>query len=139
MDGEVRTIFERAEVEMLDLYGGFLHRLEQTLEAEALRQPGFFRNRDDKKIEKRVEAINYTLDHDDGQLTHGYDQAEIILIVVSRTGKTPICVYLATQMGMKAANFPLTADHLQAYELPTDIVRNRKRTVALTVSPQFLH
>jgi regulator of PEP synthase PpsR (kinase-PPPase family) len=139
MDADVRNIFDMAEVEMLDLYGGFLDSLEHTLEAEALRQPGFFRKSDNAKPDKRVEAIHYTIEHDDGQRTDGYDQADIILVGVSRTGKTPVSVYLSTHMGIKAANFPMTSDHLEAYELPLDIVRNRKRTVGLTISPQFLH
>jgi len=109
------------------------------LEAEALHQPGFYRNRDDGKTEKQVEAIRYTIDHDDGRKTEDYDEADIILIGVSRTGKTPVCAYIATHMGLKAANFPMTPDHLGAYELPADIIRNKTRTVGLTVTPQFLH
>ena len=139
METEVRRVFDTAEVEMIDLYGGFLARLEDILEARALHQPGFYRNRDDAKTEKRVEAIRYTLDHDDGKKTEGYDQADIILVGVSRTGKTPVSVYIATHMGMKAANFPMTADHLGAYELPAEIIRNKARAVGLTVTPQFLH
>ncbi len=139
IDSDICAIFDRADIEMFDLYGGLLDRLERKLEAKALRQPGFFRNRDDAKPDKRVEAIHYTIEHDDGQRTSGYDQAEILLIGVSRTGKTPVSVYLATHMGLKTANFPMTADHLTAYELPMDIIRNRKRTVGLTISPQFLH
>jgi regulator of PEP synthase PpsR (kinase-PPPase family) len=139
MDCGIRAILDIAEVEMIDLYGGFLDRLERIVEAKALRQPGFFRNRQDAKADKRVEAIRYTLAHDDGQRTEGYDQADIILVGVSRTGKTPVCVYIATHMGLKAANFPLTADHLDSTELPADIVRNRSRVVGLTVSAQFLH
>jgi len=139
MDEEVRSIFDVAEVEMLDLYGGFLNNLETALEAKALREPGYFRNRDSSKISQRVEAINYSMSHDDGKKTADYDTADIILIGVSRSGKTPVSVYLATHMGLKAANFPLTTDHLNNYELPPDIVRNRSRTVGLTTSPQHLH
>ncbi|MCK5517549.1 MAG: kinase/pyrophosphorylase, partial [Desulfobulbaceae bacterium] len=95
--------------------------------------------RDDKKADKRIDAIHYSIEHDDGQKTIGYDDADIILVGVSRTGKTPVSVYIATHMGLKAANFPMTADHLKKYELPADIVRNRKRTVGLTISPQYLH
>ena len=139
MDADVRAIFDVAEVELLDLYGGFLNTLETALEAKALREPGYFRHGDTSQIDKRVEAIHYSMDHDDGKKTGGYDQADIILIGVSRSGKTPVSVYLATHMGIKAANFPLTADHLSNYELQADIVRNRINTVGLTTSPQYLH
>jgi regulator of PEP synthase PpsR (kinase-PPPase family) len=138
MDKKILNIFDVAEVELIDLYGGFLNTLERTLEAKALHEPGFFRRNDDQKANKRVEAIHYSIEHDDGQKTRGYDKAEIILVGVSRTGKTPVSVYLASHMGLRAANFPLTADHLKEYSLHPDIVRNRKRTVGLTISPQYL-
>jgi len=139
LDEEVRNVFDVAEVEIMDLYGGFLNRLETALEAKALREAGYFRHADDFEADQRVEAIHYSLEHDDGKKTSGYDEAHIILIGVSRSGKTPVSVYLATHMGYKVANFPLTADHLSQYELPADIVRNRKRTIGLTTSPTYLH
>ena len=139
MDREVRAIFDVAEVVVFDLYGGFLNGLEKALEAKALREPGYFRHGDSSQTDQRVEAIHYTLEHDDGKKTSGYDAADIILIGVSRSGKTPVSVYLATHMGYKVANFPLTADHLSEYELPGDIVRNRRRTIGLTTSPAYLH
>lgn len=139
IDDEVRAVFNVAEIEMIDMYGGFLNTLEFALEAKALRQPGYFRHGDTSQTDKRVEAINYSMEHDDGKKTEGYDDADIILIGVSRSGKTPVSVYIATHMGIKAANFPLTADHLNNYELPVEIVRNRARTVGLTTSPGYLH
>jgi regulator of PEP synthase PpsR (kinase-PPPase family) len=139
LDEEVRDIFDVAEVEFMDLYGGFLNRLETALEAKALRESGYFRHADDFEADQRVEAIHYSLEHDDGKQTAEYDDAHIILIGVSRSGKTPVSVYLATHMGYKVANFPLTADHLSQYELPVDIVRNRKRTIGLTTSASYLH
>ncbi len=139
MDKEIRTVFDSPEVEFFDIFGHNLNRLERCLEVEALREPGFFRHGDDITLARRVEAIHYTLEHDDGTRTREYDQAEIILVGVSRSGKTPVSVYLATHMGLKAANFPLTSDHLERYELPKDIVRNRERVVGLTTTPQHLH
>jgi regulator of PEP synthase PpsR (kinase-PPPase family) len=139
MDNDVRSIFNVAEVEMIDIYGGFLDKLEIALEAKALREPGYFRHGDSSQTDKRIDAINYSMEHDDGKKTDGYDDADIILIGVSRSGKTPVSVYIATHMGIKAANFPLTDDHLNNYELPAEIVRNRARTVGLTTSPGYLH
>jgi len=139
MDPDVRSVFDVADVEFMDLYGGFLDFLENALEARALREPGYFRHADSAQVDRKVEAIHFSLDHDDGKKTDGYDQADIILIGVSRSGKTPVSIYLATHMGIKAANFPLTEDHLGAYELPRPIVRNRARTVGLTCSPNHLH
>ena len=90
-------------------------------------------------MDKRVDAIHFSLEHDDGTKPAEYDEAEIILIGVSRSGKTPVSIYLATHMELKAANFPLTSDHLDKHELPKEIVRNRKRAVGLTCSPNYLH
>jgi hypothetical protein len=88
---------------------------------------------------KRVEAIHYSLDHDDGVKIWEYDNADIILVGVSRSGKTPASVYLATQMGLKSANFPLTQEHLDTDKLPKEIVRNRKKVIGLTTSAELLH
>jgi [pyruvate, water dikinase]-phosphate phosphotransferase / [pyruvate, water dikinase] kinase len=104
-----------------------------------LRVPGSSRAIDDMTLAKRVEAIHFSIEHDDGTRTREYDEAEVILLGVSRSGKTPVSVYLATHMGIKAANFPLTTDDLNSYELPPEIVRNRKKVVGLTSSPQLLH
>ena len=138
---EIREILDVAEVEMIDLYGGFLTSLERTLETEALLEPCYFRKGFDldNQTAERVDAIHYALEHDDGQKTRGYSDADIILIGVSRTGKTPVSMYLASHMGLKTANFPLTPDHLNTHKMPDDIVRNRKQTVGLTISPQTLH
>ncbi len=139
VDKEVRNIFNVADVEFFDLYSGFLTRLEECLEAKAIREPGCFRHADDQETTRRVNAIHYALEHDDGQNIDEYDEADLILVGVSRSGKTPVSVYLATHMALKTANFPLTADHLEKAQLPAEIVRNRNKTVGLTTSPLYLH
>jgi len=68
-----------------------------------------------------------------------YDEAEVILLGVSRSGKTPISVYLATQMGIKAANYPLVAEDLDSYRLPNEIVRNKTKAIGLSTNPAILH
>lgn len=139
MDEKLRAILNSPEVELIDLYGGFLDQLEVSLETKALREPGFFRHTNDVTMIKRVEAIHYSLDHDDGVKIWEYDNADIILVGVSRSGKTPASVYLATQMGLKSANFPLTQEHLDTDKLPKEIVRNRKKVIGLTTSAELLH
>ena len=139
LDSQLRKIFDSPEVEFFDLFGRVLDRLESCLESKALRVPGYSRVIDDMTLAKRVEAIHFSIEHDDGTRTREYDEAEVILLGVSRSGKTPVSVYLATHMGIKAANFPLTTEDLNSYELPPEIVRNRKKVVGLTCSPQLLH
>lgn len=139
LDPEIRNVFDSPDVEFFNIFGTFLEQLENCLEAKALRVTGYSRLADSMTLANRVEAIHYTIDHDDGIRTKGYDNAEVILIGVSRSGKTPVSVYIATHMGIKVANFPLTAEILTSYELPSDILKNRKKVIGLTTSPQLLH
>lgn len=139
MTKDIRAVFDSPEVELFDAFEFFMTRLEDCLEAKALGVPGFSRHIDNLTMAKRVEAIHYCLEHDDGVNTHELDEAEVILLGVSRSGKTPVSVYLATQMGMKSANFPLTSEYLSAYTLPEEIIKNRKRAIGLTTTPEVLH
>lgn len=139
MDNHLRRIFDSPEVEFFDIFGNVLDRMELILETKALRVPGYSRVIDDMTLAKRVEAIHFSIEHDDGSRVREYDEAEVILVGVSRSGKTPVSVYLASHMGIKSANFPLTSEHLDSYELPPDIVHNKKKVVGLTTSPQLLH
>ena len=139
MDQETRDIFNCPKVKFFDIFLNTLELLERALDTKALREPGYSRHFTISKMDKRVDAIHFSLEHDDGTKPAEYDEAEIILIGVSRSGKTPVSIYLATHMELKAANFPLTSDHLDKHELPKEIVRNRKRAVGLTCSPNYLH
>jgi len=139
MNKESLKVFDHPEIEFFDAYEFFLSKLENCLEAEALRVPGFSRHFDNVSMARRVEAIHYSLEHDDGIKTEEFGQADVILVGVSRAGKTPVSVYLATQMGLKAANFPLTAEYLVRYRLPEGVIRNLKRAVGLTTTPELLH
>lgn len=139
MDPKIKNIFDSPEVEFFDIFGNLLDRLETALESKALRVPGYSRNIDDLAMAKMVEAIHFSIEHDDGTRTGEYDEAEVILLGVSRSGKTPVSVYLSTHMGIKAANFPLTSEHLNSYDIPQEIVRNRNKVVGLLTSPQLLH
>ncbi|MGD9949430.1 MAG: pyruvate, phosphate dikinase/phosphoenolpyruvate synthase regulator [Desulfobulbus sp.] len=139
MDQETRDVFNCPQVKFFDIFLNTLELLEQALGATALREPGYSRHFTLSRMNKRVDAIHFSLEHDDGTRPAEYDEAEIILIGVSRSGKTPVSIYLATHMELKSANFPLTDDHLHKHELPQEIVRNRKRAVGMTCSPQYLH
>jgi len=139
MDQETRDVFNCPQVRFFDIFLNTLELLEQALGTPALREPGYSRHFTLSRMNKRVDAIHFSLEHDDGTRPAEYDEAEIILLGVSRSGKTPASIYLATHMELKAANFPLTEDHLLQPELPPEIVRNRKRAVGLTCSPQYLH
>jgi [pyruvate, water dikinase]-phosphate phosphotransferase / [pyruvate, water dikinase] kinase len=138
-DPRVREIFASPEVEFFDAFDFFLKRLETCLEAKALRVPGFSRQKDLISMADRVEAIHFCLEHDDGTKIQEFEEADVIMLGVSRSGKTPVSVYLATQIGLKSANFPLTAEYLDQYKLPDHIRRHSKQAVGLTTSPELLH
>ncbi len=139
LDPRIVAILNSPEVVFFDAFTFFLEKMEDCLEAEALRAPGFSRRVDNSGMNRRVEAIQYCLEHDDGTGLGEYDEADVILLGVSRAGKTPISVYLASQMELKTANFPFTEEYLADYRLPHSIARYAKRTIGLTTTPEVLH
>jgi regulator of PEP synthase PpsR (kinase-PPPase family) len=86
-----------------------------------------------------MEAINFTQAHDDGAATRGLEKSQVILVGVSRCGKTPTSLYLAIQFGVCAANFPLTPDDFVDRKLPSSILPYRDRLFGLTINPERLH
>ena len=88
----------------------------------------------------RIDAVNYALGNDDGMSTKNYDKADIIIVGVSRTGKTPTCLYLGMQFGIYAANYPLTDEDLfgRYDELPGVLIHFRKKLYGLTINPERL-
>jgi regulator of PEP synthase PpsR (kinase-PPPase family) len=87
---------------------------------------------------KRIEATNFALANDDGGITRNYEMADVILIGVSRSGKTPTCLYLALQYGVYAANFPLTDEEFDSGTLPDFLVSQRSKLFGLTIAPARL-
>jgi regulator of PEP synthase PpsR (kinase-PPPase family) len=86
----------------------------------------------------RMEAINFTQAYDDGAATRDLDKAQVILVGVSRCGKTPTSLYLALQFGIRAANFPLTPDDFADRRLPASVMPFRERLFGLTIQPERL-
>ena len=86
----------------------------------------------------RIDAINFSLAHDDGQFVSGLAQADVILVGVSRCGKTPTSLYLAMQYGVKAANFPLIPEDFERDALPSTLAPYRKKLFGLTIQPERL-
>lgn len=136
---ELNSVFDISGVDYLNLCDQFLVRLEHLLDAEAIRKPGTARSHDDNIMNRRVNAIHYSIAHDDGTSTTDYDEADIIVVGVSRSGKTPVSIFLATQMGLKSANYPLVDSDLQTTCLPPELLRNMGKVVGLSTSPEMLH
>ena len=87
----------------------------------------------------RIEALNYALNNDDGTTTRNYNTADIILVGVSRSGKTPTSLFLALQFGIYAANYPITEEDLQLNGLPAALRPWRDKLFGLTIDPERLH
>jgi regulator of PEP synthase PpsR (kinase-PPPase family) len=94
---------------------------------------------DKKEYQQRMEAINFAMAHDDGASHRELGQADVILVGVSRSGKTPTCLYLALQYGVRAANYPLIPEDFGAMKLPGVLQRLRVKLFGLTIMPDRLH
>lgn len=90
------------------------------------------------KYDARIAAIDYTLAHDDGISLRNLDQAQVILLGVSRCGKTPTSLYLALQFGIRAANYPFTADDMDNLQLPAALKPFQHKLFGLTINPERL-
>ena len=125
---------------VLDFFGAFIGAMESELDSQSVHARG--RSHaivDSASYYFRIEAVNYALQHDDGASSQHYDEADVILVGVSRSGKTPTCLYLAMQFGVKAANYPLTSDDGDGTELPAILKPYRQRLYGLTADPERLH
>jgi regulator of PEP synthase PpsR (kinase-PPPase family) len=139
VDSKTNEALGSAAALILDAFGTFVVPLEQELGLKSTHTIGrFHAMSDSEKYKNRIEAINFTLSHDDGQLATGLDQAEVILVGVSRSGKTPTSLYLAMHYGVKAANYPLIPEDFERGELPSALPPYRKRLFGLTIAPERL-
>lgn len=139
IDSEVRTILRSAEAIVFDFFETFIAPLEQELKMPSTHTVGRSHGLvDNTMYDVRIDAMNYALNHDDGVTTHHYSQADVILVGVSRTGKTPACIYLALQYGVYAANYPLTEEDLETPGLPKILEPHRGKLYGLTIVPERL-
>ncbi|UJB67180.1 kinase/pyrophosphorylase [Acidovorax sp. YS12] len=124
---------------LLDMFGTFVHPLEQELGIKSHHRVGRFSDvTRSKEYTDRIEAINFSLDHDDGQSHRDLAGADVILIGVSRSGKTPTSLYLAMQCGLKVANYPLIPEDFERRQLPPALVPYRAKIFGLTIQPERL-
>ncbi len=139
VDERLRARLLACNALVLDFFEAFLAPLEQelaTMSSHALGKP--HRMADVATYNLRIEAINYAMAADDGHSTQHYSEADVILTGVSRSGKTPTCLYLALQYGIFAANYPLAEEDLESGLLPERLMVFKDRLYGLTISPQRL-
>ena len=135
----LKVIQEGCKGMLLDMFGTFVHPLEVELGIKSHHRVGRFSDiSKSKEYHDRIEAINYSLAHDDGQSHKNLEEADVILVGVSRSGKTPTSLYLAMQHGLKAANYPLIPEDFERRQLPPALAPYKKKIFGLTISAERL-
>ncbi len=134
----LRNIISQADALMLDLFEMFITPLENELGVQSSHAVGRSHSAG-ASYNSRMDAVNFSLDHDDGGITRNLERAEIVLVGVSRCGKTPTSLYLAMQFGIYAANYPLVEEDFNAGRLPPALLPLSKRLFGLTIAPERLH
>ena len=133
---DVRDIVRGCTGRFLDFFDSFLGPLEQELGMASAHATGRAHGITDSRVyDRRIDATNFALAHDDGRGVRGYGDADVILVGVSRSGKTPTCLYLALQYGVFAANFPLTEDEFEARGRIPTLPAHRAKLFGLTIEP----
>ena len=134
------TIRRETQALTLDMFQIFIQPLEAELGHKSSHAAGRSHGvANSHEYFARMEAINFTQAYDDGALTRDLDKAQVILIGVSRCGKTPTSLYLALQFGIRAANYPLTPDDFSDRRLPASVLPFRERLFGLTIQAERLH
>ena len=138
---EVRDIIASAGCKglVLDMFRSFVEPLEDEFGVRSNHRIGRFSDASQSsEYHDRIEAINFALAHDDGQSARNLDIADVILVGVSRSGKTPTSLYLAMQHGIKAANYPLIPDDFERARLPSALTGHKRKCFGLTIDPERL-
>lgn len=137
---EVRDIVAHTSAITLDLVDSNLQILEQTLGHKARRDRGLFHTiSDSDRYRDRMSAVEFTIEHDDGESVKGLGLADVILVAPSRCGKTPTTMYMAVNYGVRAANVPLLEEDLLAQQLPEHVRPHWDKIFGLISTPQRLH
>lgn len=138
-DEKISAVIHQSDALIIDPFERFLPDLERELHAHSIHESGQSHRISNQTLyESRIDAIDFSLVHDDGATTKLYDKADIIVIGVSRSGKTPTCLYLALQFGLKAANYPITEEDMESEQLPETIRKYKSKLFGLTTNPKRL-
>lgn len=136
---DIREKINSAHACNLDIYEGLISKIASELNLPPDPHKGGGHSDVDSEVYKaRIDAVHYALDNDDGARTRHYDMADIILVGLSRSGKTPTSIYLALQFGIRAANYPLTEEDLHTTKLPEVLKMHRDKLFGLTIDTDRL-
>ncbi|MFN4265914.1 MAG: pyruvate, water dikinase regulatory protein [Aquabacterium sp.] len=136
---DVLAILATCQGKVLDLIKTFVEPLEEEFNMKSNHRVGRFSDvAVDREYNDRIEAINFALEHDDGQSSRNLEESDVVLVGVSRSGKTPTSLYLAMQHGIKAANVPLIPEDFDRGFLPSMLKPYKKKCFGLTIDPERL-
>lgn len=136
---EIANSIRQSKSCVFDLFTTFIGPLENELQEKSSYTVGRTYSVDNRDAyNNRIEAVDYALAHDDGIKIRGYEKADIVLIGVSRCGKTPSCLYMALHFGVLAANFPFTEDDIISNQLPDSLRPYKSKLFGLTIDPERL-
>ena len=139
VNNDVREVVRRANALFLDFFETFIGPIESGLGVKSSHTIGRSHSALDKQeYKQRIEAINFSMAHDDGASHRELGEADVILVGVSRSGKTPTSLYLALQFGVKAANYPLIPEDFARMELPAALHSFKSKLYGLTIAPERL-
>jgi [pyruvate, water dikinase]-phosphate phosphotransferase / [pyruvate, water dikinase] kinase len=139
VDTEVGAVLAKADGLVLDCFQIFIAPLEQELGMRSSHTVGRSHSAINSSYFRRIDAVNFALAYDDGQATKELSNSDVVLIGVSRCGKTPTCLYLALQYGIRAANYPLIPEDFGSMRLPGQLRPWRDKLFGLTIMPDRLH
>ena len=141
VNDEIRALLtgDACSALVLDMFRTFVEPLEAEFGVKSNHRVGRFSDASEsQEYHDRIEAINFSLAHDDGQSSRNLDVADVILLGVSRSGKTPTSLYLAMQHGIKAANYPLIPEDFERGRMPTALATHKRKCFGLTIDPTRL-
>ena len=138
VNSKLSSIVKTADALYIDCFQVFIAPMEAELKLKSNHSVGKSHSNRGSGYVKRMDAVNFALAYDDGQTVKDMQEADVILVGVSRCGKTPTCLYLGMQFGIKAANFPLIPEDFERFSLPSTLDKFRHKLFGLTINADRL-
>jgi len=139
MNTEISAMIRRGDALFLDVFETFIAPLEKELGLRSAHTVGRSHGQTNREYVNRIAAMSFAIAHDDGISDADLKNADVILVGVSRCGKTPTSLYLSMQFGIRAANYPLIPEDFERDRLPDTVVPFRDKLFGLTIAPEQLH
>jgi regulator of PEP synthase PpsR (kinase-PPPase family) len=139
MNPQISATLRQGDALFLDLFEVFIAPLEKELGVRSAHTVGRSHGQTSSEYANRIAAMSFAIAHDDGISDADLKNADVILVGVSRCGKTPTSLYLSMQFGLRAANYPLIPEDFERDHLPDTLLPFRDKLFGLTIAPAQLH